>query len=406
MQPDLICFSHLRWDFVFQRPNHFMARAARDRRVFYVEEPVIGGANPPRLAHTVRAGVTVLTPRLPEGVDPNSQVSLLRSLLDTVVRDEAIDRPVLWYYTPMALGWTTHIPAAAVVYDCMDHLAGFRGAPQGLLEQEARLIARADLLFTGGARLHELKRQDHPDAHCFPSSVDAEHFRMARQSQPDPDDQASLRRPRIGYAGVIDERIDMALIEALAIAEPDWSVVLLGPVVKIDPAAIPARPSVHQLGMKDYRDLPTYLAGWDVAIMPFAHNEATAYISPTKTPEYLAAGLPVASTSIRDVVQPYGVQGLVEIGDGPEAFVAACRRALATDRVRLQERVDRFLAGRSWDLTWSAIDDLLAGAVRRRIPVSVTRLPRPTTVTRPSIHVAPMSPMAATTAGAALTLEG
>ena len=373
MHPDLICFSHLRWDLVFQRPNHLMARAARDRRVFYVEEPIVGGDAPPSLAMQWRDGVTVLTPSLPDGLEDTTRDATLRGLLDAYLREHRVEQPVLWYYTPMPLAWTGHLAAAAVVYDCMDHLAGFRGAPAGLLEQEARLIARADLLLTGGARLHELKRQDHPDAHCFPSSVDADHFGAARDPLPEPADQVVLPRPRIGYAGVIDERIDMALIEALAVAEPRWSVVLVGPVVKIDPADIPAHPSIHVLGRKDYRELPTYLGGWDAAIMPFAHNEATAYISPTKTPEYLAAGLPVASTAIHDVVQPYGAAGLVEIGDGPEAFVAACRRALATDPEALRPRVDRFLASRSWDRTWAAIDALLIDTVRRRIPVVSAR---------------------------------
>ena len=361
---------HVRSSFVTTLIPHAHPFAARMASCL----PITGGMAVPHLASELRGGVVVLTPRLPEGTTATSQERALRSLLDEWLHGHAIDRPVLWYYTPMALSWTAHIPAAAVVYDCMDHLAGFRGAPHGVLDQEARLIARADLLFTGGARLHELKRQDHQDAHCFPSSVDADHFRTARRQQADPADQASLPRPRIGYAGVIDERIDMSLIDALAVAEPDWSVVLLGPVVKIDPADIPARHSVRTLGMKDYRDLPAYLAGWDLAIMPFAHNEATAYISPTKTPEYLAAGVPVASTSIRDVVQPYGLEGLVEIGDGPEGFVAACRRAIQTDRSRLGERVDRFLATRSWDLTWAAIDGLLAGVVRRRRPIAATRI--------------------------------
>lgn len=395
MHPDLICFSHLRWNFVFQRPNHFMSRAARDRRVLYVEEPVFADGATPRLACETRDGVEVVTPHLPHGLDQATQHELLRELLDDLLDAEAIVQPVLWYYTPMALAWTGHLDAAAVVYDCMDHLAGFRGAPADLLEQEARLIARADLLLTGGARLHSLKNQDHANAHCFPSSVDASHFRTARRALPAPDDQASILGPRIGYAGVIDERLDLSLIGALAEAQPDWSLVLVGPVAKIDEADIPSAPNIHRLGMKGYGELPAYLSGWDAALMPFAHNEATAYISPTKTPEYLAAGLPVASTSIHDVVEPYGRLGLVEIGDGADGFIDAARRAMAADRDALLADADAFLAERSWDRTWGQISALLERAVRTHaaaLPASRTRFlvpsipvpvaqPRPTTPT-------------------------
>jgi UDP-galactopyranose mutase len=374
MHPDLICFSHLRWNFVFQRPNHFMSRAARDRRVLYVEEPLIAEGATPRLENQCRDGVEVLTPHLPAGLDTATQHALLRELLDDLLDAERIERPVLWYYTPMALAWTAHLDAAAVVYDCMDHLAGFRGAPADLLEQEARLIARADLLLTGGARLHSLKKHDHANAHCFPSSVDAAHFRTARRALPAPDDQAAILGPRVGYTGVIDERLDLSLIGALAEAQPDWSIVLVGPIAKIDEADIPAAPNIHRLGMKGYGELPAYLSGWDAALMPFAHNEATAYISPTKTPEYLAAGLPVASTAIHDVVEPYGRLGLVEIGDGADGFIAAARRAMATDRDALQAEADAFLAERSWDRTWAQVAHLLDRAVRTPVtPLAASR---------------------------------
>lgn len=395
MHPDLICFSHLRWNFVFQRPNHFMSRAARDRRVLYVEEPQFAEGETPRLENQCRDGVEVLTPHLPSGLDQATQHALLRELLDDLIDAEAIEQPVLWYYTPMALAWTAHLDAAAVVYDCMDHLAGFRGAPADLLEQEARLIARADLLLTGGARLHSLKKHDHANAHCFPSSVDAAHFRSARRPSSTPADQAPILGPRIGYAGVIDERLDLSLIGALAEAQPDWSIVLIGPVAKIDEADIPAARNIHRLGMKGYGELPAYLSGWEAALMPFAHNEATAYISPTKTPEYLAAGLPVASTSIHDVVEPYGRLGLVEIGDGTHGFIEAARRAMATDRDALQAEADAFLAERSWDRTWAHIADLLERAVRTHAPAM------PASRTRflvPAVSAAPSVPAIATPA--------
>ena len=369
MARDLVCLSHLRWDFVYQRPNHLMARAAQDRRVFFVEEPIVEAGVRAELRFAEREGVTVTTPVLPEGLSEDAACRTLAVLMDGLVRAERLDEPVLWYYTPMALPWTRHLAAAAVVYDSMDYLGGFRGAPRSLLSLEAELLARADLVFCGGASLHGRMQSLHPASHCFPSSVDVRHFSLARTGLADPGDQAGIGRPRVGYAGVLDERIDVALIDGVAAARPDLEVILVGPTVKIDPSELPARPNVHRLGMKAYRDLPAYLGGWDVGWMPFARNDATRYISPTKTPEYLAAGLPVVSTSIHDVVDPYGRAGLVAVADSVDDTIAAIDRALAGAVPEHRARVDAFLASRSWDRTWASmaalIDERTAPRVRQ-----------------------------------------
>ena len=386
MARDLVCFSHLRWDFVYQRPNHLMSRAARDRRVFFVEEPLAEPCPTPHLRSVDRQGVTVVTPILPPDRDPALDEPMLGDLMDHLFRTERIRRPVLWYYTPMALPWTRHLAAAATVYDSMDYLAGFRGAPVGLLGLEEDLLQRTDLVFSGGASLHARMIARHPDAHCFPSSVDVAHFRRARETVADPPDQAGLGRPRIGYAGVIDERIDLDLIDGVAAARPELQVVLVGPIAKIDPSDVPSRPNVHRLGMKPYAELPDYLGGWDVGWMPFARNDATRFISPTKTPEYLAAGLAVVSTSIHDVVEPYGAGGWVAIADSVATTIEAVDGALAGRRPD-QARVDAFLATRSWDRTWAAMAALIervaepaiVPAARARIatPVSAPAARRP-----------------------------
>jgi UDP-galactopyranose mutase len=201
--------------------------------------------------------------------------------------------------------------------------------------------------------------------HAFPSSVDVAHFATARRPLPDPADQAAIAHPRLGFFGVVDERMDLELLAAVADARPDWQLVIVGPVVKIDPASLPRRPNLHFLGGKLYTELPTYLANWDVALMPFARNESTRFISPTKTPEYLAAGKPVVSTSIRDVVRPYGDLGLVRIADTPEDFVRACEAALTEDRATWLPRVDSHLATMSWDNTWAGMKALLDAASGR-----------------------------------------
>ena len=286
-----------------------------------------------------------------------------RQLLDVVLAEQGLQDYVLWYYTPMALPFTRHLRPQAVVYDCMDELSAFAGAPPALTARERELMGRADLVFTGGQSLYEIKRELHPRVYAFPSSVDAPHFARARVSQPDPADQAAIRRPRVGFFGVIDERMDLDLVRGVAAERPDWQFVFLGPVVKIDPSVLPQAPNLHYLGPKTYDDLPAYLSGWDAAILPFARNDATRFISPTKTPEYLAAGRPVVSTSIRDVVRPYGEQGLAWIADTAPAFAAALDAALAEDAGMRRARADAFLSHTSWDGTWTRMRQLVDAVV-------------------------------------------
>jgi glycosyltransferase involved in cell wall biosynthesis len=360
---DVICFSHLRWDDVFQRPHHLMSLAARDRRVFFVEEPSDGR---PGLELAVRGDVTVVTPHVPSTHTGRGRVATLTALVDELVRAERMERPVRWHYSPAMLPWSRQVPVRAVAYDAMDELSAFAEADPDLPLRERQLFAEADVVFTGGRSLYEAKRSHHWNVHPFPSAVDIAHFARARTVERDPVDQAGIPHPRLGWFGVIDERMDLPLLEAIAARRPDWSIVLVGPVAKLDPAALPDRPNLHLLGQRPYDALPDYLGGWDVAIMPFARNEATRFISPTKTPEYLAGGRPVVSTSIRDVVDPYGERGLVRIADDPAAFVAACEGAMAEDPTERQAKADAFLEGRCWESTWAAMDALVEAAAQRR----------------------------------------
>ncbi|HEX8683439.1 MAG TPA: glycosyltransferase family 1 protein [Ardenticatenaceae bacterium] len=358
---DLVCFSHLRWDFVLQRPQHLLSRAARERRVFYIEEPQWHETGTPRLERYERDGVRVVTPHLPWMSNGEEARRVRRELIDELWEEEQIGRPVLWYYTPLDLSFTDHLEAAAVIYDCMDELSLFKGAPPYLKDLEQELFRRADLVFTGGQSLYEAKRSQHPEVHAFPSSIEAEHFAQARAPQADPADQAEIPHPRLGFYGVIDERFDLELLEGMADLRPEWQFVIVGPVVKIEEHVLPRRPNIHYLGSKQYRELPAYLAGWDVATLLFARNDSTRFISPTKTPEYLAGGKPVVSTSIRDVARPYGELGLVRIADTPEAFVKAAEAAMREDNAESGwlERVDDFLSRNSWDRTWAQMAQLI-----------------------------------------------
>ena len=371
---DLVCLSHLRWDFVWQRPHHLLSRCAHERRVFFVEEPVFGGENERLVRRPTASGVTVVEPHLPAGLSGEELDEAQRRLVDELLDREGIEDYVLWFYAPMATAFTDHLEPLATVYDCMDELSAFAGAPPELQERERVLFDRADLVFTGGQSLYEAKQARHDNVHLFPSSVDTSHFAQARDAQPEPDDQAVISRPRLGYFGVIDERLDLGLIDAVARATPDWQIVMLGPTAKIDEEELPRHENLHWLGAKPYDELPAYLAGWDVALMPFAHNESTRFISPTKTPEYLAAGRPVVSTSIRDVVRPYGDAGLVRVADTVEAFVAAVEAAMAEDAQERRRRVDAFLTENSWDYTWADMKERLEEVVARRHARSASRI--------------------------------
>ncbi|HMF55351.1 MAG TPA: glycosyltransferase family 1 protein [Pyrinomonadaceae bacterium] len=365
--PDLICLSHLRWDFVYQRPQHLLSRFARDRRVFFFEEPVYEDG-PMRLDVSQRdCGVYIVVPRLPKNSLRDEELdTVLLGMIDNLFMEYEINEHVLWYYTPMAVGWTQHLKPLAVVYDCMDELSAFKFAPRELKAREAELFNRADLVFTGGMSLYEAKRNQHSNVFPFPSSIDAMHFAQARSIRDEPEDQSTIPHPRLGFFGVIDERMNLELIASIADARPDWHLVMIGPIVKIDPADLPVRDNMHYLGSKDYKDLPAYLAGWDVALLPFARNESTRFISPTKTPEYLAAGCPVVSTSIQDVVRPYGQLGLVHVADVAEEFVAACERAMTEERASRLVEVDAFLARTSWDRTWGRMNELIEDIVEAR----------------------------------------
>lgn len=377
--PDLVCLSHLRWDFVYQRPQHLLSRFANERRVFFFEEPIFGDG-PMRLDISPReCGVQVVVPHLPKGlVSEEALDSVLQGMIDRLFAERKIDSHLLWYYTPMACAWTRHLKPLATIYDCMDELSAFKGASPILREREAELFKRADLVFTGGQSLYEAKRTQHPNVYAFPSSIDAAHFAQARSITVEPSDQADIPHPRLGFFGVIDERLDIELLDAVAEARPDWQLVIIGPVVKIDPETLPRRANIHYLGPKSYAELPAYLSGWDVALLLFARNESTRFISPTKTPEYLAAGRAVVSTSIRDVVRPYGQNGLVRIADAPSDFVSAIEAALAdaSSTERLQE-VDAYLSQTSWDRTWKRMTELIEDVVtaRQASAVRVTAQP-------------------------------
>lgn len=368
--PTLLCFSHLRWDFVFQRPQQLMSRFADDMTVVFWEEPVeIGRRETASLKVRSAADypkVRIVTPHLPEGMDEERRDAALERLLGAYAA--GLKRPIVaWYYTPMMLPFSRGLDPSVTVYDAMDELSKFRFAPPRLLDLEQELIDRADLVFTGGSSLYEAKKDRHDSVHLFPSSVDRSHFEQAREALADPGDQAGIPHPRLGFFGVIDERFDTELLDKAAEMRPDWSFVMVGPVVKISDDDLPKRPNIHYLGSKKYEQLPAYLSGWDVALMPFAMNESTQFISPTKTPEYLAGGKPVVSTPVKDVVRHYGHLEGVGIAGTAEEFVEQCERMLKLEPGGdwLGE-ADLLLSATSWSTTQARMAGLIAEVLGER----------------------------------------
>jgi glycosyltransferase involved in cell wall biosynthesis len=356
---DLVCFSHLRWRFVFQRPQHLIGRFAKHCRVFFVEEPIFDD-NPHLEITEAEKNIWIVVPHLKNGLS-EYEISLeKKEIFKELFSAKNISKFFSWYYTPMFLPSTRHLNPEFVVYDCMDELSAFKFAPPALKLLEQEMFEKADIVFTGGYSIYESKKNSHHNIHPFPSSIDKAHFEKARNIKNDPDDQKSIPHPRFGFYGVLDERFDIDLVAEVAKEKPEWQFVMIGPVVKIDPEHLPKLPNIHYLGGKDYQQLPDYLSGWDVATIPFALNESTKFISPTKTPEYLSAGKPVISTPITDVVNPYQKYNLVHIASDAKQFVNAANKIFAqTDKVEWLQRVDAFLAHQSWDKTWLQMAELI-----------------------------------------------
>jgi glycosyltransferase involved in cell wall biosynthesis len=338
-RPPLVVFSHLRWGGVFQRPQHLMSRLAADFDVYFVEEPVHDVAGPHLEASCPAPGVEVLVPhlRFASRGSADSHVVATRALLSEFLADRGVVEPLVWLCSPMALPLVDDLDPTAVIYDAMDEYAASRAAPARVRARDTALMELADIVLAGGPSLHEVRRARHPNVHCLPSGVDAEHFaptRLAALAQSGSLEaaharalHATLPRPRLGFSGVIDERLDLVLLDALAERRPDWQIVMVGPVARIDPSTLPCRPNLHWLGRQAHDELPHLQAQWDVCLLPFALDEATRHANPPEVLEYLAGDRPVVATTVNDVAELYGPA--VHLGDGVDGFVAACAQALS-----------------------------------------------------------------------------
>lgn len=373
----IVVFSHLRWDFVWQRPQQFLSRWAKYNPILFIEEPIydLDHDQQPYMAYNVALpNVTVATPHLVVDSQGSPQEYatmriLAKRAIEEVNSQGAFDCPLLWYYSPMMAAWSIeYFKCRGIVYDCMDELSQFHGAPANLIKNEAKLLAAADVVFTGGFELWLKKQKSHDNVHFFGCGVEFDHFHSATSPSTEiPPDLARLPKPVLGWFGVIDERVDYDLLARMADLRPDWTFALVGPIVKVDPESLPRRENIHYLGPKEYRDLPAYCKGFNVCMMCFALNEATEYINPTKALEYLATGRPVISTPVRDVVRQY--TDTVYIADNADEFIAIAEEALAhPDERRIRRGIEKARSC-SWDNTVDRMRELVAEAVEGEEPV-------------------------------------
>ncbi len=369
----LLCLSHLRWDFVYQRPQHLLTRFSEIFSTYFLEEPMHDAEEEAYLHISKRLpNLWVVVPHIQAGLSKAAEKLVMKQLMEKFMEKEDGEDFLFWYYTPMALSFTEQLNPALIVYDCMDELSLFKNAPAELKDLEKRLMAKSDVVFTGGHSLYEAKKHQHANIHAFPSSIDKKHFVKARTNKVQPEDQAQVEGIKLGFYGVIDERFDIALIKEIADARPTWNFMLIGPVIKINRDNLPNNKNIHYLGQKSYDQLPSYLSGWDIALIPFMLNDSTKFISPTKTPEYLSAGRPVVSTAIRDVVNPYAKNKLVHIGYTAEDFIESIESELnnKNDKQWLA-KVDSFLSKNSWDNTCASMITCIQSSIKDKQKISI-----------------------------------
>jgi beta-glucosidase/6-phospho-beta-glucosidase/beta-galactosidase/glycosyltransferase involved in cell wall biosynthesis len=370
----IIVFCHLRWGFVWQRPQQFVSRYAKKHPVLFIEEPLfdLKDVDARLFLHRVMPNVVVACPHFRESDAKDKKkvmdgiIKFARQAVKVLNDDGEFNSPILYYYNPMDVGWSLgQFNERAVVYDCMDELSQFQGAPKELLDNEARLLQTADVVFTGGYQMYLNKSKKNSNCHFFGCGVDVPHFAQALDPDtPVPPDIDFLPQPRLGWFGVIDERVDYPLLDKIAEVHPEWSIAMVGPVVKVDPNLLPHRPNLYWLGGRDYQVLPNYCKAFDVCLMPFAINSATQYINPTKALEYMATGRPIVGTAVADVIRNFG--SVVKIANSHEEFIAACEQAIANrDEAAIQAGIE-MASQNSWNSIVNKMLGLMKDAVVKR----------------------------------------
>ncbi|RYD58215.1 MAG: glycosyltransferase family 1 protein [Sphingobacteriales bacterium] len=354
---NIICFSPIRWNQKDQRPQQIMRRLSQYSMVHFIEEPVYD-ATEAYLSHTVVAEhIHVFTPHLPGGISEEKCQTLQRALLDQFMRDCNFADYTFWYATPVAFAYSKHYCPSVIVYDCLEDIWSLKLPAEKLHDLEQQLLDRADLVFTSSHTQYWNKKDRNNNVHLLPATIDRAHFDCARGKVSEAEEQEHIPYPRLGYMGIVDDRLDTQLLADIADTRPDWHIVLVGPTAKMNAAQLPQRANIHYLGNKPYADLPSYLTGWTAAIMPIQEKSHMTSGLSFKTAECLAAGLPVIATPVKAIAAQYEKENLVMKANSAAEFVAATEAILfdgAADRSWM-ERVNNFLDMSSRDAVTNEI---------------------------------------------------
>lgn len=377
----IIVHCHLCWDWVWQRPQQFISRLSKRHRILFVEtigpDPQL--ATPFARFYTPEnlPNITVLRLQFPswrwedgDYVD-RTRREMVQEFLKGPGRGQ-FDNPVQWFYDPMAVpAFHGQMNEILTVYDCMDELSKFKCAPPEIRTREASLLNEAEVVFTGGRKLWESKKLSNDNCHFYGCGVEVDHFARARAAETRvPEDLANIPKPVLGYFGVVDERMDYDLVAKLADANPNWSIAIVGPVMKVDPNSLPKRPNLYWLGQRQYADLPGFCKGFNVCLMPFALNESTEFINPTKALEYMASGREIISTAVPDVISNFSQ--VVKVGYSHDEFIALCRRAVEQPDTEAVERGLEMASQNTWEMIVSKLESHIEAALHAKRPTEVT----------------------------------
>jgi glycosyltransferase involved in cell wall biosynthesis len=382
----IIVHCHLRWEGVWQRPQQFLSRLSQRHPILFIEGPILHDKNEAPTFELLPVAqypnVTVMRTHFPASRFQNGawvdaeRLRLLKEAMNGPLKGR-FECAVQWFYDPMAAPcFIGKIGERAVVYDCMDELSQFKFAPPEIVAREKVLLASADVVFAGGRKMWLSKSRHNDNAHFYGCGVDVQHFAKARLAETElPADVANLKRPILGYFGVVDERLDYDLIAKLADADPNWQIVMVGPTAKVNPDDLPKRANIHWLGRREYAQLPNYTKAFDVCLMPFALNEATEYINPTKALEYMATGRPIVSTAVPDVVSNFSEA--VNVAISQDCFVEMCVRALSAPDEEAIQRGIEMANNNQWDAIVAKLEGHIEDVFKKKAATRKQSAARP-----------------------------
>lgn len=384
---DIISFGDMQWDGPWMSRHHIVSRLARTSRVINVSPPLyIRDLLKGRKDHSQT--LLQVAPNLwqyqPPWFLPRTHRRRAARLLETLQALHlrrtwsrlGFRAPIYYVWHPSYLGLLNRLPRSFTCYHCYDKYSAFSGVtdPAQVTRSEEGLAEKADLILaTSRALADDLVEMSGKYAHYVPHGVDYDFIEKATGRDQTPDDMQQIPRPRIGYTGRINSKVDLALLDAVAASRPDWSFVLVGPLdsrplelLKIF-ERIQSRPNVYVLGNKPRHEVPVYIAAVDVGMICYRTDMWVRYGNPLKMYEYLACGKPVVATDIGSTRE---LSEMVHIASTPDEWVAAIESCLRLDNEEARARRREFARANSWDSRVEHISRLIARALQNANPTA------------------------------------